>query len=121
MGKASWPETTNEPVESREALAPRYIAHMFKRQAWMADALCHEYREHFWIPTTETLADGTVLNTTRPPRHSGHGQPSQEFKFCKSVCDRCPVFQECEEYIQRIPRTERYGFWAGRSYGLRNK
>ncbi len=37
---------------------------------------------------------------------------------CASICDRCPVFDPCRDYADAA--NVRAGFWAGRSYPIRN-
>ncbi len=66
-----------------------------RRPAWMADALCREYRDLPWVPPTNgKLGAGNLAAMRR-------------------VCSQCLVFRECAIWATTMLPHDDAGIWAG--------
>ena len=71
---------------------------------WMADAACLDHDPELWWPDNEVYQGEAVAAQT---------------SAAKSVCDTCPVIDECYAYATAI-RAD-HGIWAGMTSPERRK
>lgn len=68
------------------------LRRMLQRPPWHADALCREYPEVNFFPST-----------------------GEDLRPAKSICRQCSVRVECEDYAMRDPDAYGAGIWGGTS------